>query len=281
MIELIGHRLQSYQVSDSRGQEHALKEILQELALYALWRAGFFKVAAFQGGTALRILHQLPRFSEDLDFILQEPDPNFEWSPYLNRLLEVLADFGVDCELVDRTNKNRAVRHAMLKDDSIGRQLDLSFFNESGGIRKKLKVKLEIDTNPPEGSCFEYSYLDFPLDFELTVQDLPSNFALKIHALLCRPYLKGRDWFDFGWYIRQGVTPNISLIAAALAQSGPWAQQQIEVNREWLQEALKKKIQSIDWQQAAEDVAPFLISAEQASLTLWSERFFINKLEKL
>ncbi len=92
-----------------------------------------------------------------------------------------------------------ALRQALLKDDSIGRQLDLSFYG--GDPHRKLKIKLEIDTHPSQGSDFEYRYLDFPLDFEARAQDLPSNFALKLHALLCRPYVKGRDWFDFGWYV--------------------------------------------------------------------------------
>ncbi len=103
----------------------------------------------------------------------------------------MLAEFGVRCELSDRHRMDRAVRQAMLKDDSVARQLDLSFYRGETG--RKLKIKLEIDTGPPAGSGFDYRYLDFPLDFELCTQDLASNFALKIHALLCRPYLKGRD----------------------------------------------------------------------------------------
>ena len=279
MIDLLRKRLASYAITDARQEEQALKEILQELALYSLWRAGFFEVAAFQGGTCLRILHGLPRFSEDLDFILLKADDTFEWQPYFATLIEVLAEFGVDAQLNDRGKMDRAVRQAMLKDDSIGRQLELAFYSDN--ISRKLKVKLEIDTNPPQGSGFDYRYHDFPLDFELCIQDLPSNFALKIHAILCHPYLKGRDWYDFAWYCRQHIAPNLPHLSAALNQIGPWAGEGVEVDMAWLEAALIEKIRSINWQQAAKDVEPFLPTPEQASLKLWSERFFTTKVNTL
>ncbi len=278
MIDLLRQRLAGYAAADARQEEQALREILQEVALYALWRAGFFEVAAFQGGTCLRILQGLPRFSEDLDFILREPDPGFAWSPYFTTLVDVLAEFGVQGELVDRGKMDRAVRQALLKQNSIGRQLDLSFYRGDG---RKLKIKLEIDTAPPAGSGFAYRYLDFPLDFEVCTQDLASNFALKIHALLCRPWLKGRDWFDFGWYIRQGVSPNLPHLTAALRQYGPWRNMEEVVDQPWLDRVLREKIHSVDWREAVRDVEPFLPAAEQVSLRLWSERFFIDKVTRL
>jgi hypothetical protein len=279
MIDLLRRRLADYAATNARQEEQALKEILQEVALYGLWRADFFEVAAFQGGTSLRLLHGLRRFSEDLDFILKSPNVDFAWSSYFDELVAVLAEFGVRCELSDRHRMGRAVQQAMLKDDSIARQLDLSFYRGETG--RKLKIKLEIDTCPPAGSGFDYRYLDFPLDFELCTQDLASNFALKIHALLCRPYLKGRDWFDFGWYVAQGVTPNLPHLAAALDQYGPWQEQGVKLDRVWLESALIERIQAIDWPTAARDVAPFLAAPEQAGLKLWSERFFAGKVAKL
>lgn len=279
MIDLIRQRLESYHATNAIREEQALKEILQELVLYGLWRADFFAVAAFQGGTSLRILHGLPRFSEDLDFILLNPDADFAWSVYLDRLQPSLAEFGVRCELLDRSRMDKTVRQALLKDDSISKQLNLSFYRGETG--RKLKVKLEIDTRPPEGSGFSYRYLDFPLDFEVRHQDLPSNFALKIHALLCRPYLKGRDWYDFSWYVKQGVLPNLPHLAAALRQIGPWAGSGHAIDWTWVQTALREKTRQIDWLAAAQDVAPFLTAMEQASLKLWSERFFMAKIERL
>jgi predicted nucleotidyltransferase component of viral defense system len=279
MIDLLRQRLERYACTDALQEEHALKEILQEVALYGLWRANFYEVAAFQGGSSLRILHGLPRFSEDLDFILIEPDKDFQWQPYCDELQEVLLEFGVRAELSDRGKMDRAVRQAMLKDDSIGRQLDLSFMQTDSG--RKLRVKLEIDTRPPAGSGFESHYLDFPLDFEVRSQDLASNFALKIHALLCRDYLKGRDWFDFNWYIKQGVAPNLSHLQAALRQAGPWQGTDPVVDAAWLDAALTEAVNAISWREAADDVDPFLSAAERHGLALWKAPFFLDKVRKL
>ena len=279
MIDLIQKRLSSYHSSSPVEEENALKEIVQEIILFALWQADFFEVAAFQGGTSLRILNGLSRFSEDIDFILLESDPAFSWQTYLAKLTETCEKFGVSPEALDKNQLDRNVRTAIIKDDSIANQLNLSFMNNPGG--RKLKIKLEIDCNPPAGSGFEYTYLDFPVDFEVCHQDLSSNFALKIHALLCRPYLKGRDWYDFSWYVSQGVTPNLVLLKNALEQYGPWQGEILKPDREWLVKTLSEKIASIDWKQAAVDVERFLKPLEQKSLSLWSERFFNSKLEKL
>ena len=157
--------------------------------------------------------------------------------------------------------------------------MNLSFINSQN--RRKLKIKLEIDCNPPAGSDFEYSYLDFPVDFEVCHQDLSSNFALKIHALLCRPYLKGRDWYDFSWYITQNVQPNRVLLSNAIAQYGPWKDKNIHVDRNWLTNILTDKIAEIKWDAAALDVKRFLNSIEQKNLSLWNVKFFMNKLNKL
>lgn len=279
MIELIQQRLDSYKASNPVEEEQATKEILQEVALYSLWRAGFFEVAAFQGGTSLRILHKLPRFSEDLDFILKEPDPGFEWGRYLKKLQDGFEEFGLQTEVLDKSRMDQSVKKAVLKDNSISNQLNLSFYR--GHPEQKLKIKLEIDVNPPEGSGYEYAYLDFPLDFEVCHQDLGSNLALKIHALLCRPYLKGRDWYDFNWYVKHKVQPNLPHLQAALYQFGPWKNENIKVDMDWLHNAIVEKITSVNWKEAATDVERFLNSAEKQSLTLWSEKFFQSKLENL
>ena len=175
---------------------------------------------------------------------------------------------------------DKAIRQAVLKDDSIVSQLDLSF--AGSGRPKTIQIKLEIDVNPPPGSGEETSYLDFPLDYVVRHQDLPSNFALKIHALLCRGFLKGRDWFDFSWYVSRGVVPNLALLRNALVQAGPWSgDEALSVDLTWLKNALSAAIAQIDWANAAEDVRRFLRPAEQKSLELWSEGFFMAKTQKL
>jgi len=280
MIELIQQRLDGYRASSPVSEEQAIKEIIQEIALYALWRAGFFEVAAFQGGTSLRILHQLPRFSEGLDFMLLEADPDFEWKGYLKQLLAVFEEYGLMSEALPKGRMEQRIKKAIIKDNSVTNQLNLSFYQ--GHKDQKINIKLEIDVEPPAESGFEYTYLDFPTDFEVCHQDLSSNFALKIHALLCRGFLKGRDWYDFGWYIRQGVSPNLQHLRNALLQFGPWqGQGDLEVSLSWLKEALQQKIGEIEWRQAAADVERFLPASEQKSLSLWSERFFTQKLSRL
>lgn len=279
MIELLQERLARYPVADSAQQTQALKEILQEMVLYALWRNDFFELAAFQGGTCLRILYGLPRFSEDLDFILKSPDPGFRWSGILAGVTEVLQEFGVAAELVDRGRADRAVQMAMLKDDSLGGQLELQFVDAVPG--RKLRVKLEVDTHPPAGSGWDQRFHDFPTDFLVSVQDLPSNFALKLHAVLCRPYVKGRDWYDFLWYLRRSTVPNLVHLQHALQQSGPFAGKGVAVDAAWLQHALAERISSLDWAEVVRDVEPFLNQTERPSLGLWGPALFTERTQSL
>lgn len=280
MIDIIKEKLRQYDAANALEEENAVKEILQEIALYALWRGDFFDVALFQGGTSLRILHSLPRFSEDLDFLLRAPDPDFDWSPYLKVLVEVFGQFGLKLDAQPKARMDKAIRQALIKDDSLASQLDLSF--AGAGRPKTIRIKLEIDVNPPVGSGEALSYLDFPADHEVRHQDLASNFALKIHALLCRDFLKGRDWYDFSWYVSRGAAPNLELLRNALIQAGPWAEDDtIPVDLIWLKDALATAITKIDWKAAAQDVQRFLRPAELKSVDLWSERFFLAKVEKL
>jgi hypothetical protein len=279
LIELIQEKLASYKAANQLAEEHAIKEILQDIALYGLWRTGFFDLAAFQGGTSLRILYAMNRFSEDLDFILKIPDPEFTWSAYLDGMTDCFAEFGIQSEVLNKGRMGQRIKKALIKDNSICNQLNLSFFR--GNPAQKHKIKLEIDVSPPGGSNFEYRYLDFPLDFEVCHQDLSSNFSLKIHALLCRPYQKGRDWYDFSWYVKQDVQPNFSHLQAALYQWGPWEHQELKIDMQWLQKRLMEKIDQINWQNAAADVERFLGPQEQYSLKLWSDKFFLHKLDQL
>lgn len=280
MIELIQEKLKLYAPNNRLEEENATKEILQEIALYALWRAKFFDVALFQGGTSLRILHNLPRFSEDLDFMLVKPDPKFDWKPYLDDLLECFEEYGLHSEALPKGNMEQRVRKAIVKDTSVANQLDLSFAGRRA--EEKIKIKLEIDVEPPADGGESRTFLDFPLDHEVRHQDLASNFALKIHALLCRGFLKGRDWYDFAWYVSNGVFPNLPHLQAALIQFGPWANQDdLSVNDDWLKTTLTEKIISIDWENTKIDVRPFLKPREAVSLDLWRDEFFLAKLEKL
>lgn len=280
MIDIIKEKLKSYAATNAVEEEHAVKEILQEVALYGLWRAKFFEVALFQGGTSLRILHQLPRFSEDLDFLLREPAPDFDWAPYVKVLTEVFREYGLDLTIEPKEKMDSAIKEALIKDDSLARQLNLSFAGT--GKPKTIKIKLEIDINPPAGSGEEMEFLDFPADHAVRHQDMASNFALKIHAMLCRGFLKGRDWFDFSWYVGKGISPNLTLLRNALVQAGPWkGDETLVVDLDWLETALTQKIETIDWSVAVADVNRFLKPRERASLALWDTNFFKTRLAKM
>ena len=275
---IIKTRLAHYTIHTLEDEENALKEIIQEIALYALSTTDFFQHAQFQGGTALRILYQLPRFSEDLDFILNTTNPDFKWKNYISAIEKTFLLYGITPEVKDRSKVSQPIQRLFLKDDSIGKTLNLSFQSSN---QKKLLIKLEIDTNPPQHSRAARKYLDFPIDHAITCQDLPSNFAGKCHALLCRPYEKGRDWFDLLWYLSQRVTVNLAFLESALHQHGPWKGENLKLNVAWLQNALSEKIKQINWDQARQEVQRFLGTAHRTSLDLWEKDFFLEKIKMI
>ncbi len=278
-IKMIEERLKEYSPASKRDELNALKEIVQEIALCALARADFFKIAAFQGGSCLRILHKLNRFSEDLDFIMRMPDKTFIWEPFLKELQFEFTLYDLAFEVIDRSKADQAVKLAFLKDNSFGKVL---FFKHprSSSDKQSIQIKLEIDTNPPLGSLFENNFLDFPYTFSITTQDLPSLFASKCHALLCRPYVKGRDWYDFIWYISKKIIPNYVHLSYALEQMGPWYGQKINVTSKWLIAALQDKVVTIDWQDAKRDTENFLRAYEQEGLKVWGNEFFLVTIKK-
>lgn len=279
-INILQQRLDDYDCRSMLDEENAKKEITQEIALMALSRSNFFKYATFHGGTSLRILYGLPRFSEDLDFTLLQPNKTFTWQPYQKRLLEEFSSFGLTLEMVERNKANETIKKAFLKDNSFGRVLQLRF-PQPEKSQKKIRIKLEIDTNPPMGAINTIKYLDFPLPFSIHVQELPTLFAGKIHALLCRSYIKGRDWYDFNWYIMRKIKLNYNYLSNALDQIGPWQKQKPQVDDNWLLDALNKRISELDWDQARRDVQRFIKPVEQPSLSLWSQSYFQNQLKKL
>ena len=279
-VRMIQDRLDGYGCRSTLEEEQALREITQEIVLAGLGRTDFSQHAAFQGGTCLRIFHGLSRFSEDLDFALQAPDAEFALRPYLDALAKELTAYGYGLEIDDRSKADQAVRMAFLKDDSVGKLLELAYRPATGPSRK-LRIKLEVDANPPARASFETKYLDFPFPSAVRVFDPPSLFAGKVHALLCREYLKGRDWYDFIWYTSRRTSVNYQLLAAALSQLGPWQGQELNVDRHWCVEQLRSKIEATDWPQAREDVRRFLKPGELPSLELWGKEFFLAQAEKL
>jgi predicted nucleotidyltransferase component of viral defense system len=278
--DVLAERIRNYGPANAIEQESVLAELVQHYVLASLSRARFFTKACFHGGTCLRILYGMSRFSEDLDFLLKRPDPGFEWRPYVDRVLRDGQDEGLAFEVQDKAGVRQAVKKVFLKTDSVGQILtvELPFSRHAA---KKIRIKLEIDTSPPAGSSFETRYITFPATAAITCQTLQSGFALKSHALLCRGYTKGRDWYDFLWYVSKRVSPQLDLVGRALAQVGPWAGQDVEVTPEWYLGAMRNRIGEIDWEKARLDVSRFVPAGEQESIALWSHDLFLYHLDRL
>jgi predicted nucleotidyltransferase component of viral defense system len=279
MDRIFEEKIKEYPITSVLDQENVLQELVQQHVLASLSRAGFFSraQAVFHGGTCLRIVYGMNRFSEDLDFFLKQPDHDFSWTIYLDHVLKDGAGGGLHFTAVDKTKEDAAVKKAFLRTDSIGKVLllDLPFERDA---RKTIKVKLEIDINPPMGSRYETRYIAFPVIAAMTTQSLESGFAMKLSALLGRVYTKGRDWYDFIWYIGKKIVPDLELLQNALDQQGPWAGRKLRIGPDWLEKSLKKRITAIDWDIARQDVQRFLPLREQETLRLWERNFFLHYL---
>ena len=280
LSDVLHARIREYAPANAIEQENMLAELMQHYVLASLSRSGLFTAAMFHGGTCLRICHGMNRFSEDLDFLLKRPDREFAWEPHLRRIAADFAAEGLSVEIQDRNRAVGAVRKAFVKTDSVGSivTLDLPFERVSS---RKIRIKLEIDVNPLRGSSFETSYLSFPMTTPITTQTLSSGFGTKTHALLCRRYVKGRDWYDFLWYVARRTVPDLALLGNALFQQGPWQGERFEVSSEWLLRAMREKIARIDWKLARDDVRRFLPLSEQRGLDSWTADLFLHHAERM
>ena len=278
-IRLIQDRLNTYACQNALEEAQAFREITQEVVLAALGRTDFFSKAAFHGGTSLRIFYGLNRFSEDLDFALHRPDAAFTLQHYLKSVATELTAYGYHLEIQDRSQTDATVRKAFLKEDSLVRVLQIGHLRPDRSTRK-IRIKLEVDINPPAGAVLESKFLDFPFVSSLVVHDAASLFAGKVHALLSRDYIKGRDWYDFVWYTGRGTPINHTLLSAALDQQGPWQGRGHKSDNRWCIEQLGNRIRFLAWDEVAADVERFVKTHELPSLKLWSEAFFLAQLEK-
>lgn len=281
MIErVLSQRIREYAPANEIEQENVLQELLQHYVLAGLAGARFFSRAVFHGGTCLKIVHNTNRFSEDLEFFLKHPDPSFTWEPHAREVCRYCAMEGIDLDIVDKSRLDSAVKKTFLKTDSIGKMLHLELPHGRHSTRK-IRIKLEIDTNPPQGSALVTGYLTFPVIAAITTQALESGFATKAHALLCREYVKGRDWYDFVWYVSRRVVPDLVVLRNALPQQGAWAGADVDVTAEWLLEQLRHRITVLDWGRAVEDVSRFLPLREQTGLQHWGVQFFLYQLDRM
>ena len=278
MNSMIAEMLGKYHSEGITDRKNAVKEIMQEIVLCGLSRAGFFKEAAFYGGTALRIFHGLDRFSEDLDFSLTAPDPDFSLSAYFPTLRKEVAAYGLQVDITEKEKtKDSAIRSAFLKGNT--REHMLLFYAEDSAVSgiasgEMIKIKFEVDTNPPEGATFEHTYRLLPAPYEVTLYDMPSLFAGKAHAVICRAWksrIKGRDLYDYVFYLSRGARLNVRHLKARLVQSGV-VDDGDPFTIDDARELLCRRFDTINYAQAKEDVRPFIRDA--ASIDLWSAEFF-------
>jgi predicted nucleotidyltransferase component of viral defense system len=261
----------------------AMREIMQEIALAALSRTDFFDKAAFYGGTAIRIFYWLDRFSEDLDFSLLAPNPDFSLTPYFSKIVEEFQSLGMNVSIREKDKRIKTqVESAFLKSETIWQELVLEDLVKQHGIssNKTIKIKIEIDRLPPLGFSTEEKLLIRPYSFYVKCFTMPSLFAGKLHALLFRKWksrVKGRDWYDMEWYIRKGVPLNMHHFLQRAKETNDWTENQI--SQEQILQLLITKIESVSLESVKEDVVRFISNDQK--LAIWSENYFKDLIQKM
>jgi len=285
MNEAIRQILAMYEIRSLEDSLRALREVMQEIALLGLWRSKFFEKAAFYGGTALRVLYGNDRFSEDLDFSLLEKGRSFDLADYGEALKKELASFGFAVEIESRVKPaSAAIQSAFLKADTRTQMITVEF--DKGLIQQVprnqvIKIKLEIDTDPPPGFTTETRYLLRPVPFAVRTFSLPDLFAGKMHAVLCREWksrAKGRDWYDLVWFAAHHQELRISHLEQRMRQTGHWAEP-ASLSAGDLRDLMARRIDKVDIDQIRREVEPFVKDA--AALAIWSKEFFMDVASRI
>lgn len=278
MNNIIEQMIGRYEPASLYDRKNAMKEVIQEIVLCGLSRADFFKKAAFYGGTALRVFYGLDRFSEGLDFSLLKPDTVFELSAYFPALKKEAEAFGLRVDISEKEkNKKSNIQSAFLKGNT--KEHLLKFYSDESLLssvpsNEVIKIKFEIDTDPPAYADFEHRYRLQPAPYEISLYDAPSLFAGKVHAVICRAWqsrVKGRDLYDYVFYLSQGIPVNLRHLNARLVQSG-YIGSDLRCTEKDIKDILYDRFADIDYEQAKEDVLPFI--KDSSSLKLWNREFF-------
>lgn len=258
-----------YECHNTDDKLNAIREVMQQVTLSALSESGFFEKAVFYGGTCLRIFHGLQRFSEDMDFSLRAPTPDFDPTPYLHAIKNMFAALGQTVDVAPKKKtKQSAIQSAFLKSDTA--QFDLKL--ERGRL---ITIKLEIDTAPPLSFESEQKLLLHPRAFFSACMTLPCLFAGKMHALLFRNWqnrVKGRDWYDFAWYISKGIPLNFTHFCARTAQFNSLPEPSLTISQ--FRDLLRQKISTVNLESAKADVLPFIANTRE--LDIWSTDYFMQ-----
>lgn len=266
MSDMFNLMLSKYDTSTARSLRNATFEVMQQVALAGLQRGGFFEKAAFYGGTCLRIFHGLNRFSEDMDFSLLKKDDSFNLEDYFPAIITEFQLLGRDVSITKKSKRNFGkVESAFLKDNT-------HVYNLSFQTEKSYKIKIEVDTEPPLGFETEQKLLLQPFSFMTKCITLPGLFAGKMHALLFRNWghrLKGRDWYDFEWYVKNGIALDFAHLQERTKEFNG-----IALDPDTFRQLLHERMASADMAGIKEDVLPFVNNP--AELNIWSNGYFVQ-----
>lgn len=264
--EIYDNMLSAYDMATEQQRRNAIFEVNQQVILAGLYNGGFFDVAAFYGGTCLRIFHGLQRFSEDMDFSLLTPDEKFDFTKFFQPIIDEFAIVGREVEIKKKDKKGFGkVESAFLKDNTD--VYDVSFQTD-----KSIKIKIEVDTQPPLSFSTEQKLLLQPHSFMTRCFTLPDLFAGKMHALVYRGWknrVKGRDWYDFEWYVRHNVPLDFAHLAERVRQFN-----NAEIGQAEFMVQLKNRLASANINQVKSDVLPFVRNPKE--LDIWSNDYFVQ-----
>ncbi len=284
-MNTIEELLNSYDPKTLDETKMRLRELLQQIVLIGLSKANFFKYASFYGGTALRIFYSLNRYSEDLDFTLNQKDDAFSLEPFIKKIKEVARGYGIQLDIETKSKKVLTpIESAFAKLNTYQTFIALKLDDNLTKLLHKdetIKVKFEVDCNPALGFSCDSKWLDVPEFANIKVLDIESLFAGKIHAILCRNYknnVKGRDYYDFLFYLKKRVSPNLTYLRNKLIESGTIKENE-HFDTETLKAMLKDRFESVDFNQARQDAERFVIDNED--LSYFSKDLFIDLLDRL
>ena len=271
-MSLFEQMLEKYSILTKDEERNAIHEVMQQITLAGLYRGNFFDKAAFYGGTCLRIFYNSQRFSEDMDFSLLRHDSTFKIENYFDAIVNEFKACGKDITITkkDKT-KTSSIESAFLKENT--ETYTISFQTE-----KQIKVRLEVDTDPPSGFQTEPKLLLLPFSFMTSCFVLPDLFAGKMHALLFRNWknrVKGRDWYDFEWYIRNGIELNFNHFKIRSLQTNKDLDDDFGILE--FKELLQAKIRTVNIEQIKSDVYPFI--KNNSEIDIWSNNYFMQLAE--
>ncbi|GHV21525.1 hypothetical protein FACS1894174_05050 [Bacteroidia bacterium] len=274
MNSIFKNMLSHYSPTTKKEKDNATHEVMQQIALAGLYKAGFFEKAAFYGGTCLRIFYGLQRFSEDMDFSLLQPDENFRLENYFDTIIAEFQSLGREITITRKEKKTQTnVESAFLKDNT-------EIYNLAFTTEKNVKIKIEVDTQPPLGFATEHKLLMLPFSFMVRCYTLPDLYAGKMHAFLFRAWksrVKGRDWYDFEWYVRNNIALNFRYLQQRAEQINTIKNDDFTIDI--FKDLLKEKILKTDINSVKNDVRPFI--KNRAEMDIWSADYFLQLVDRI